>query len=661
MIVALMTIRSKLFTIVLSLAGAFILGLAVVVFLFLPVARIYQDTNELRRLSDQVLILRSELALMMVNSLGSQDLLVQDAKEALDDGFNRMNGMTALKGMNREMGETFEVIERLQSLYVRNWEKYREALNIVLADSQEFLLTREAKVRQFYELDRIRRNKDNEIYFTHLRDFETALLMLSNNLKVAFEVMSEEFLKIEGELMAKVLRLGLTGAGIVLVVGLLALLLAIIFSAQIGRNIVRVEEGVTALKEGRLDYRFHLKSRDELGRLAEIMNSFSESLASSIREIKHSSGRNMAIKEELVTVTEETSSASYQIETTATGIQKRIESLNSSVDHSSEAVETMVSRVSGLENMIQEQTAMVEQTTSSVTEMIASIRNVTEITGKKREATDLLVRTAEEGGERLGETTGIIATITDNMDEIRGTTAIIQNVSAQTSLLAMNAAIEAAHAGEYGMGFAVVADEIRKLAEASGEQSKRISGVLKEVVQQIESASASGNATRKAFDRIDAEVKGVASSLDEIASSMEELNTGGQQILEAMTGLRDYTTQVKEGSGDMSGASKELGETISTVENISREVLSSTVEISAGINAIGHSLEMVKGTGEQLSTIAETLDSEVGWFQVDSAHEPALGPAGEGREAASEGLSDSPDSGPGEAGPEASSQESELT
>jgi methyl-accepting chemotaxis protein len=266
--------------------------------------------------------------------------------------------------------------------------------------------------------------------------------------------------------------------------------------------------------------------------------------------------------------------------------------------------------------MLEEQMAMIEQSTSSVTEMIASISNVSEITGKKKTATDELVRTAGTGGERLNETIRIIKEITANIDEIRGTASIIQSVAAQTSLLAMNAAIEAAHAGEYGAGFSVVAEEIRKLAEASGTSSKRISGVIKEVVGSIEKAAASGDDTRRAFTDINTEVIDVAGALDEISSSMDELSAGGRQILDAMTSLRGYASDVQDGGNAMNDASVSLKEAFRIVESVASGVLSQIGGIGTRIDEISDAVDVVAEISGRLSNESELLEAEVSLYDL---------------------------------------------
>ncbi|MDC7126921.1 MAG: methyl-accepting chemotaxis protein, partial [Spirochaetales bacterium] len=269
------------------------------------------------------------------------------------------------------------------------------------------------------------------------------------------------------------------------------------------------------------------------------------------------------------------------------------------------------------EHYVKEQSEMVEESTAAVTEMISSVNNVNEITMKKKSATDVLVKTAIDGGEKLGATINVIAEINDNLDQIKGMATIIQQISSQTNLLAMNAAIEAAHAGNAGKGFAVVADEIRKLAFASASNSKQISGVLKEIVDKIEIASISGKETEKAFEDIDHEVHGVSQSLEEISMNMGELNIGGKQILETMEGLKTITGKVTTGSLSMVEASVGVSSAIEVVSGTSLEVSRSANEITSGISEVSSAMRQVTELCGSLGEITDRLEKEAAMFKTE--------------------------------------------
>jgi len=133
--------------------------------------------------------------------------------------------------------------------------------------------------------------------------------------------------------------------------------------------------------------------------------------------------------------------------------------------------------------------------------------------------------------------------------------SVMQNIASQTNLLSMNAAIEAAHAGELGMGFAVVANEIRKLAESSATQSKTISSVLKKIKGAIDKITKSTEGVLGKFDAIEDGVKTVADQEHNILNAMEEQGHGSKQILQAIGSLNDLTQRVKDEARQMAESS----------------------------------------------------------------------------------------------------------
>jgi methyl-accepting chemotaxis protein len=146
----------------------------------------------------------------------------------------------------------------------------------------------------------------------------------------------------------------------------------------------------------------------------------------------------------------------------------------------------------------------------------------------------------------------------------------------------MNAAIEAAHAGESGKGFAVVADEIRKLAESSSEQSKTIGTVLKKIKNSIDKITHSTDEALSKFEVIDSGVKIVAEQEANIRNAMEEQSTGSQQLLEAAGKVAEITQLVKSESGEMFEGSRQVIAEGKNLEMATQEIASGMREIAAG-------------------------------------------------------------------------------
>ena len=139
---------------------------------------------------------------------------------------------------------------------------------------------------------------------------------------------------------------------------------------------------------------------------------------------------------------------------------------------------------------------------------------------------------------------------------------VIQQISEQTNLLAMNAAIEAAHAGESGKGFAVVADEIRKLAENSGTEAKKIADVLAEIKKMIDEAYEGTVSTQKEFENIVKRSSEVKAMELEIKNAISEQNNGGKLILDAVSRLKDSEQAVAEASKELLATEQRVRDTI---------------------------------------------------------------------------------------------------
>lgn len=176
--------------------------------------------------------------------------------------------------------------------------------------------------------------------------------------------------------------------------------------------------------------------------------------------------------------------------------------------------------------------------------------------------------------------------------------SIVQNIAAQTNLLAMNAAIEAAHAGESGKGFAVVADEIRKLAEQSNSQGKSITVKLKELLSVIENVVENAKDVQKQFEVIFDLTNSVRQQENIIKNAMDEQSEGSHQVLHSISEIHSSTEVVKNNSTILLDGGKAI---VSGMENLANE----SNEIYNAISGIVSATDQIKGSVDRINEESE--------------------------------------------------------
>jgi iron only hydrogenase large subunit-like protein len=209
-------------------------------------------------------------------------------------------------------------------------------------------------------------------------------------------------------------------------------------------------------------------------------------------------------------------------------------------------IEDAQADVSSLITATTSMTQSVSSSAASIEEMIANIKSIDIIIEKNFNAVKELEDATQTGKTNLSDVTDLVGEIESNSKGLAEMSKVIQQISSQTNLLAMNAAIEAAHAGEYGKGFAVVADEIRKLAENSGKEAKQIADVLKKIKTLIDSTFGKTVSAQKEFENVVQLSAKVRDQEAEVRSSVSEQNEGGAKLLESIAHMKEQTSAVSQ-------------------------------------------------------------------------------------------------------------------
>jgi methyl-accepting chemotaxis protein len=254
---------------------------------------------------------------------------------------------------------------------------------------------------------------------------------------------------------------------------------------------------------------------------------------------------------------------------------------------------------------------------SSIEQMVANIRSVTETLIKNSDNVKTLLDSSEVGRAGLQEVATDIQEIAHESEGLLEINSVMENISSQTNLLSMNAAIEAAHAGESGKGFAVVAAEIRKLAENSSSQSKTIGTVLKKIKNSIDKITKSTENVLGKFQAIESSVKTVADQEENIRNAMEEQGVGSRQLLEGTGNLNELTRQVTASSHEMLEGAKEVIQESNNLEKATQEITSGMNEMSSGSEQINVAVNQVNEISGKNHDGIDILLREVSRFKVE--------------------------------------------
>ena len=396
-------------------------------------------------------------------------------------------------------------------------------------------------------------------------------------------------------------------------------LLIVIFRIILIKPIARAVDMLKEISEGEGDLTKTLQvgSHDEIGRMAYYFNLTLEKIKKMVVNIRLEVATLSGIGTELARNMEETAAAMNEITANTGSIKTRVMNQSASVTETNATMEQVTGNIDKLNGYVEKQSEAVSQSSAAIEQMIANVKSVTNTLSKNAMNVKELEEASEVGRTGLGEVAADIHEIARESESLLEINSVMESIASQTNLLSMNAAIEAAHAGDSGKGFAVVADEIRKLAESAGAQSKTIGAVLKKIKGSIDKIIKSTDNVLDKFQAIDNGVRIVAEQENSILSAMEEQGQGSQQVLNSIGYVSQISQQVKEGSRQMLDGSREVISESKNLEMVTQEITGGMNEMAAGANQVNGAILRVNDLSEENRRNIEVLLTEVSKFKVE--------------------------------------------
>ena len=326
-----------------------------------------------------------------------------------------------------------------------------------------------------------------------------------------------------------------------------------------------------------------LKRKDEMGILAESFYETVQNLKNAINQIKTSSENNTKIGEKLKKNADQTSNSVEAVSDNIDNFTELFKTLDQNIGRSNDSSKQIVEKVNMLGDSIRGQASAVEEISSIIEQLSANLYSISNITADKKTISDKLVEITKEGDSKVKETNTIIKEISENTGKMKDLTELITNIASQTNLLSMNAAIEAAHAGDAGKGFSVVAEEIRKLSEETSEGVKGITTYLNSIVEKIEKALVSSENSGNAFVKVFEGVSGSADAFSGISDMVTEASSGSREMLKSMHEINQVTNDVRSSSAEIIEVLTGMGNDMTEIADLSS---SGTYDIEEALKAI---------------------------------------------------------------------------
>lgn len=396
------------------------------------------------------------------------------------------------------------------------------------------------------------------------------------------------------------------------------LIIALIFINKITDTLILVVNTLEdiALGDGDLTVRLPLIGNDEVRDLAYYFNQTIEKIQTSIRVVANNTNIMHGVGSDLETNMKETTNTINQISTNIDGIKEQTLTQFAGVTETTATMEEIIHTITQLNNSIEIQAVAVSQSYTAIQEIVENISSITQILKQTDNSIKTLVDATDDGKQTLLTTNAVTQKISEASGALLEASNVIKYIAGQINLLAMNAAIEAAHAGDSGKGFAVVADEIRKLAEESSNQGTTITTTLNALSAQIETRAESSKAGEGKFNAIFNYASDVKNMSVRLMDAMNIQEHESQEILKAIKSINAVTSEVKAGATEMLIGGEQIANEMRKLDNLTCVITSSMNEMASGAVQIVNAVQEVNEITHKNKESIDGLVTEVSKFKI---------------------------------------------
>ncbi|WP_418791582.1 methyl-accepting chemotaxis protein [Phosphitispora sp. TUW77] len=387
-----------------------------------------------------------------------------------------------------------------------------------------------------------------------------------------------------------------------------------------------------------------IKTNDEIKDLSDSFTVMVNNLKDLLHKIDNSSKSVAGTSEQLSSNSAEAAKVTQQVAQTIEQVAKGSSTQAEGVTEIVQVMDQMAQSIQQVASGAGEQNLNVIKTTDMVNDMVSKIDAMADGMENVKQVSEQNGVLAENGGqsvektvkgmlkvkEAVFDTSQRVHELGEHSQKIGDIIQVIDDIAEQTNLLALNAAIEAARAGEHGKGFAVVADEVRKLAERSGKATKEIAQLITDIqrgtnvavesmqvgTKEVEAGVGLAQDAGKSLSEIVIGVKSAGDNVHKIMGLINDILANSREVSKAVGNVAAITEENTASTEEMSASTEEITSSMQNVAFISEENASAAEEVSASTEELTASIEEISGSSQELAQMARELKNMVSQFRL---------------------------------------------